>query len=435
LDAIEKAIRNAFEKGDAEDRAYREKVYRSAFAALDRAIQANPGITVEKAIARRRDLQAKIAIIESEFLPAVRAAAAGALADPVPVLAGEAPDLASSSENGGKTPAIDPVLPAGRAVPATAEHGARPADARLGRAPDIDRASGGGSKAPSIDPVRPDGRGAAPALEHPSRRLGSGSAPEPEMPEMAAPAGAEPWLENDRDGAQSREEAGGIEVAPDRDERRVRERGRSWGTVLFAITLLSAAAIGGWWGYRTGLLGPQDGGSVPNPPPIVEGEDFAPGNESGPPPVTGADTAARDWISVFSPADPSQISAPSGTTAEVMRDESGSFLRIQTGGAAVVFDVGQGILERIAGRRAVFDIAARTEGEQTTQMSVDCDFGELGDCGRKRYEVGYERSEYLFEVDLPDAEPGAAGSIAINSDFEDQGRAVDIYEIRVSVDE
>ncbi|TIT51293.1 MAG: hypothetical protein E5W72_11680, partial [Mesorhizobium sp.] len=38
LDAIEKAIRNAFEKGNAEDRTFRERVYRSAFAALDRAL-------------------------------------------------------------------------------------------------------------------------------------------------------------------------------------------------------------------------------------------------------------------------------------------------------------------------------------------------------------------------------------------------------------
>ena len=71
LDAIEKAIRNAFEKGNAEDRAFRERVYRSAFAALDRALQANPGVTVEAAIKRRKAVQAKIAEIESEFLPAV----------------------------------------------------------------------------------------------------------------------------------------------------------------------------------------------------------------------------------------------------------------------------------------------------------------------------------------------------------------------------
>ena len=71
MDAIEKAIRNALEKGDAEDRAFREKVYRSAFAALERALQANPSVTVETAIRRRKGLQAKITEIEAEFLPAV----------------------------------------------------------------------------------------------------------------------------------------------------------------------------------------------------------------------------------------------------------------------------------------------------------------------------------------------------------------------------
>ena len=71
MDAIESAIRNAFERGDARDKNFREQVYRKAFAALDRALQANPGITVENAIKRRKAMQAKIAEIESEFLPAV----------------------------------------------------------------------------------------------------------------------------------------------------------------------------------------------------------------------------------------------------------------------------------------------------------------------------------------------------------------------------
>ena len=71
MDVIEKAIRNAFEKGDADDRAFREKVYRSAFAALERALQANPDLAPETAAKRRSDLQAKIAEIETEFIPAV----------------------------------------------------------------------------------------------------------------------------------------------------------------------------------------------------------------------------------------------------------------------------------------------------------------------------------------------------------------------------
>ena len=74
MDVIEKAIRSALEKGDADDRAYRERVYRSAFAALDRALAGNPGISQEVAEQRRSDLQAKVAEIETEFIPAVSAA-------------------------------------------------------------------------------------------------------------------------------------------------------------------------------------------------------------------------------------------------------------------------------------------------------------------------------------------------------------------------
>jgi hypothetical protein len=121
-----------------------------------------------------------------------------------------------------------------------------------------------------------------------------------------------------------------------------------------------------------------------------------------------------------------------------MQDDSGNFIRIRSSasGSAIIFDVGQGILERIAGKKAAFDIVARASEEgKDTQISVTCSFGELGDCGRKRYAVGHERNEYLFDVQFPDKHPGAAGTIAINSDFDKQGKSVDIYEIRVSIAE
>ena len=76
---------------------------------------------------------------------------------------------------------------------------------------------------------------------------------------------------------------------------------------------------------------------------------------------------------------------------------------------------------------------ARAEQDKPTQISISCDFGELGDCGRKRYAIGFERAEYLFDVELPAKNPGASGSIAINSDFANEGKSVDIYQIRVSV--
>jgi hypothetical protein len=119
-----------------------------------------------------------------------------------------------------------------------------------------------------------------------------------------------------------------------------------------------------------------------------------------------------------------------------MKDDTGPFLRIRSGasGSAIAFDVGQGVLEKLAGKHAVFDIIARAEDGKDTQISVDCNFGELGDCGRKRYAVGQQRNEYLFDVQFPNKRPGSAGTIAVNSDFDKQGKAVNIYEIRVSIE-
>ncbi len=51
MDALEKAIRGAFQRGDAHDRAYREKVYRAALAALNRALADNPELPAQQAAA------------------------------------------------------------------------------------------------------------------------------------------------------------------------------------------------------------------------------------------------------------------------------------------------------------------------------------------------------------------------------------------------
>jgi hypothetical protein len=383
LDAIEKAIRNAFEKGNAGDRAFRERVYRSAFAALDRALQANPGVTVENAIKRRKAMQTKIAEIESEFLPAVAVS---------PIDAGEgdgatapAVDSPALSTPGARAPAIDaPAAPSPRAEPP------------------IERPLVGGAPSPASDAP---GSPAGPAV--PDVRL------EPAPAATPAPGSA------------------AVEVAPDRDERRARRR-FPLGTVL-GVLLLAAAGYGLWWAVDSGVLHLPDRIGKASPPGADDG--LAPPAEQVDPLKPGEPDQARDWITVFTPADPTLVSAPADARAEVMKDDTGSFLRIRSGasGSAVSFDVGQGILEQLAGKHAVFDIVARAEEGKDTQMSVDCNFGELGDCGRKRYAVGHEKNEYLFDVQFPDKHPGAAGTIAVNSDFDQQGKSVDIYEIRASV--
>ncbi|MBN9243125.1 MAG: hypothetical protein J0I98_10055 [Mesorhizobium sp.] len=432
MDPIEKAIRNAFEKGNADDRAFRERVYRSAFAALDRALQANPGVTVEAAIRRRKAMQAKISEIESEFLPAVDSVAPtsdGGSAAP-------AVDIGGAGQPSGPAaaPAVDaPGAATGRQVPAvevpsagvaSAIH-ASGAQAPVGTAPsvDMDQAASSGRVEPTIGALDPQaGASSGPSVDMPRLERESRSEAAPADTEM------EPALTG------SRPARAAAEVTPDRDERRARRRFPT-GLVL-GILLLVIIAAAAWWALRSGLLRMPEGGIQSPPAAADDSGEMAPAGEAGPQ-KPGAADQSRNWIVVFSPSDPTHVSTPSDARAEVMQDESGSFLRIRSGGSgsAVSFDVGQGVLERLAGKHAVFDIVARAEEGKDTQMSIDCNFGELGDCGRKRYAVGHDRNDYLFEVQFPDKQPGAAGAIAVNSDFDRQGKAVDVYEIKVSIDE
>ncbi|KUM23539.1 hypothetical protein AU467_09345 [Mesorhizobium loti] len=394
MDAIEKAIRNAFEKGNAEDRAFREKVYRSAFAALDRVLQANPNVTVEAAINRRKAVQAKIAEIESEFLPAVQAV----------------PDVVLESGNAAPAPAID--TPAQSSAPSVDAPRQAPVQ---------------GAPSPSITvdgPVQPD------ASDAPRSRV-LPRVPDI-MPDEALPNA--PSLD-DSPGASV---GNGAEVAPDRDERRIRGRRLPLTAIFVAATLIAAAGIGLYFAKQTGVFktAAELNTGPPEPTPTLEGEESSQ-PDTGSPQKPGEADQSKNWINVFSPSDPTHVSTPSDAGADVMKDDTGQFLRIRSGasGSAIAFDVGQGVLEKLAGKHAMFDIIARSEEGKETQISVDCNFGEFGDCGRKRYAVGHERNEYLFDVQFPAKHPGAAGTIAVNSDFDKQGKSVDIYEIRVSIAE
>lgn len=388
LDAIERAIRNALERGAAEDRDFREKVYRQAFAALERALQANPGMTVETAIRRRKGLQSKITEIEQEFLPA----------EPEPGIEGDSELPAAPEVNLDEPTERDTAL--------------RPEPTFTGHL--------------QMRPETPASADAIPVA--PEIRIESSGGTTPVVPDilLETKPQQEPVRETTLIGGESAREA---------DRKLARsERRRPFAAIFLGVTLLCLAAIGIWWAYKTGLINPPSQEITGIEGPEAQSEDFEPGAE-GAPAVAGTPDPDRQWIAVFSPDDPATVSAPGDTKAEVKEEPGGNFMRIQSGqsGSAIVFDVGQGVLEQIAGKRATFDIVARAEEGKDTEISVACNFGELGDCGRKRYAVGAARSDYLFEVDVPAGQPGAGGTIAINSDFSNGGKAVDIFEIRVSV--
>lgn len=331
MDAVENAIRTALARGDATDRAFREKVYRSVFSALERASSSNSPVSPEIAAKRRQVLAEKIREIETAYIRA------------------------------------------------------------------------------EIDPNPPS----------------SDSAPEPEMRSRPVEPVARAESASDIHS----------EAADEPDEPVFSRKRRPFTLLLIASLVIAALGMGAWWVYQSGLMlsDAERDTRVPNPPRTLSEEDFKP-DPGGSPALREQAEENRVWIGIFSPDDPSSVVATSGATAEIADDGRGQVLRIRssTKEAAVMFDVGQGILEQIAGKKAVFDIVASSEEGKPTQISVRCNFGDLGDCVRRRYDIVATPSEFLFELELPDASPGASGTIAIVSDINGSGLAVDIREIKVS---
>ena len=83
LDSVEITIRKAFEKGDSASRDFRNKVYRSALAGLERQLSARPDLpaaAVEKRvnIAKLKD-PAYVDLLARRFLVNLNSSSAGSI--------------------------------------------------------------------------------------------------------------------------------------------------------------------------------------------------------------------------------------------------------------------------------------------------------------------------------------------------------------------
>lgn len=151
----------------------------------------------------------------------------------------------------------------------------------------------------------------------------------------------------------------------------------------------------------------------------------------------GQDADGVRWVNIFTPSEAERMSVQGRATATIQTEGTTNYARIQSGSASdsVAFDIGEGILDQLVGKKATFDIVARTPDGQRTQIAVDCDLAGLGDCGRRRYDVNDSMSDLLFDLDFPAGKTaGRSGRITINTDITGGGKPVDIYAIRVTTD-
>jgi hypothetical protein len=210
---------------------------------------------------------------------------------------------------------------------------------------------------------------------------------------------------------------------------------RGWAFLFILITLLAFFIMALWIAFSTGALKVRGAAETP----AVETVTVAPADQ--PTPAAEAPVPAPvsdDWLMIFRPDNPGDLVVDPTIKADIKGQGPLARLRIEpapstTGDAAVVFSIGQGILQQVAGKKAVFDIVAAADKGKPTQISVLCDFAGLGDCGRKRYQIDDATSDNLFQIEFPAGTAEGAGEFILNPDVDGKGRALEIYAIKVRV--
>lgn len=367
MTGLETAIRSALERAGASDAATRERVYRSARAALEKGLAQRPDLDPEAADAQRQRFEALVREIEE--------------------------DEVRSREDADRTSGLASAPAPAAEIPVV----------------EADRSE---RRAPSAE---------APVIAISEGRLGASPGVAREMPAAETVVG-EVKPERTRRGRKK-------EAREEKRARRERRKGRGSGllsTLFLLVTLIVFGGIALWFLDVSGLLDEsRQGGGGP--------ASFSRRNAEGAGLMTSGGFVG-DWIPVFRAGKDDPPSPGSAATVEPIKDEQGQAVRITSAGngpeARVRISFPIDTLRRMAGNEWVIALNARAAGSEPTQIAIECAFGSLGDCGRRRIDVAVETTDIVFKVDFtkgtPPAEPGY---LLVNSDISGQGKAIDLFAV------
>lgn len=234
-------------------------------------------------------------------------------------------------------------------------------------------------------------------------------------------------------------------AAPDApvEEKTPKKPRHRFAKLLSGAIIVSLIGVGALWAINTGIFqSAQDRDtSVPNPDVVLESESFDardPGTANAPQTLQTRTAGADGWVTMFSPRNPTALNLIGAATATVESDPFGDYARLATptDGDEIHIDIPRNVLTNGTGNVLQVSLRARSDEGLPTQISVTCDLSELGDCGRRRFDVGQAESEFLIQVDLSQAQnTPASGILKIDTDVQNTGRAIKLLEARVRVAE
>lgn len=416
MSGLETAIRSALERSDRANPEIRARIYQSARQALETGLRKQDITDINVVAGQRQRLEATIRQIEVEE----RARPAQEL----PVQ-----EIPVSSELG----ALD-VSPA--AARAEAGQPAQRSEPVMGvRGETRDPPPSARASAPvepvSVEPAAPEAD-FGDMRAGPADHLGADSDIRPTAGAPAAPRS--------------------MNFKPERAAVRRKPR-KFFSRLLVFCILLAFLGVGAWWIKTSGLFmsAAQRDTSVRNPPAHVDSQDFSGNNgaddtaddddNSGPvnPGLATIDpqnSFSEEWVEVFKPTDAAKVTAGAQAKAENVSENEGPAVRLTSltsgsdGNASV--EVPVNVLQQMAGKPSTIALTLQSTSDAPTQITVECDFGSLGRCGRHRFTVSRQKTDALFQVHFDRSlAPTSAGRLIINSDVDGKARGVNVYAIRV----
>lgn len=228
--------------------------------------------------------------------------------------------------------------------------------------------------------------------------------------------------------------------APLQDKPQKKQRA-PYAKFLTGAVVVSLIGVGILWALSTGIFqsAEERDTSVPNPETVLESESFIsrdPGTANAPQTLQTRTADGDGWVTMFSPGDPTAIKLIGGATANVESDPFGDYALLATPseGAEIQIDIPLNVLSNGIGNTLQVSLRARSDEGLPTQISVTCDLMELGDCGRRRFDVGQAESEFLVQIDLTQAQSTPTSAmIKIITDMQNTGRAIKLLEARIRI--
>tara|TARA_R110000751_G_scaffold95381_3_gene186366 strand:+ start:35704 stop:37047 length:1344 start_codon:yes stop_codon:yes gene_type:complete len=444
LKAFETAIRNALQKADDSNPELRARIYDSARNALSNSHTKQGKWGSDSAREQTRKLEALINAIEADYQKRPRRSAAAGPKSVLQDVPPQAPITNSTSKQAAPKQGA-PKQPAQKQA-TTVNDGSNISLA------DDDVQIGGQMRSGSPRPnqTRPNPVRSNPARSNTAPLNAARSEPGRYNPSRSGPSRAN--APRSKPGAAGRSRDGLQLDAPERivdgqrpdamlfnDDARsaarpVREKRRRpfFAIILVSALVLAAVGIGFLWVIFSGLmLSPeQRDTSVPNPPATINGDAFV-GNPSADGEFSG------EWIDVFTPEDISRVAGRGSVKAALIESNGRSALQVVSQSpdiqGEVLFELGRGILDTLAGSQALVAMTLRSSTDATTQIYVKCQLPGGGDCGRRRFDVTYETNDIVFSLDLSNVRNGGgeSGILALNSDVSGSNKGINIYAIRI----